>query len=248
MATRHKPRGREKGVDWRASPFAASTIGLDEALYASALRYLFDRPTPDEQGQEWFWNIDEKEFPATPLQWTHIQTVLFAQAGRDLEHYSDEQIGMGLNYVMSNCISDVSHMATDASVPLADALRMMRAFPTLWRDCIGPRLAQVHAPIGSASGGRLGFVCYMWFDVWPTFWQARHIPEWRDTTWQVLCEMLDMPWREVQIAALHGMGHDGCALQKPEVLRKRIDAFILGVQNDEELKNYARAAACGMVQ
>ncbi len=248
MAKRHNPTGREKRLARRAPVLTASAIGLDEALYARALRYLFDRPVPGKQDKEWFWDLDEPEFQATPLEWTHIQTVLFAQAGSDLAPYSDEQVGMGLNYVMSNCVSDVSHMAADASVPLADALRMMRAFPSLWRDCIGPRLAQVHAPIGSASGGRLGFVCYMWFDVWPTFWQTRHIPEWRDATWQVLCEMLDMPWREVRIAALHGIGHDGCALQRPDALRTRMDAFIRGVQNDEELKNYAQAAARGMVQ
>lgn len=248
MRKPNKPTGREKRLARLTAPFAASTIGLDEALYARALRYLFDRPVPDKSGQEWFWNVDEEEFQATPLQWTHIQTVLFAQAGRDLAPYSDEQVGMGLNYVMSNCVSNVPHMATDNSVPLADALRMMRAFSHLWRDCIAPRLAHVQAPIGSASGGRLGFVCYMWFDVWPTFWQARHIHEWRDAMWQVLCEMLDMPCREVQIAALHGIGHDGDELQRSGALRECMNAFIRNVQNDEELKNYAQAAACGMVQ
>ncbi len=75
----------------------ASAIGLDETLYASALRYLFDRPVPDKKEKEWFWSMDEEEFQATPLQWTHIQTVLFARAGTDLAPYSDEQVGMGLN-------------------------------------------------------------------------------------------------------------------------------------------------------
>lgn len=247
MAKHHTPTGREKRLARRTSAFTASAIGLDETLYANALRYLFDRPVPAANEEEWFWNMDEEEFQATPLQWTHIQTVLFAQAGDDLAPYSDEQVGMGLNYVMSNCVSDVPHMATDPSVPLADAMCMMRAFPTLWRNCIGPRLERVHAPIGSARG-RLEFVCYMWFDVWPTFWQVRHVPEWRDALWQVLCEMLDTPCREVQIAALHGIGHDGPQLQRPDDLQQRMAAFIRDVRNDEELKTYAHAAACGMVQ
>ena len=254
MKKPNKPTGREKRIARLTAPFAASTIGLDEALYARALRYLFDRPVPDKSGQEWFWTLDEEEFQATPLQWTplqwtHIQTVLFAQAGRDLAPYSNEQVGMGLNYVMSNCVSNVPHMATDNSVPLADALRMMRAFPHLWRDCIAPRLAHVQAPIGSASGGRLGFVCYMWFDVWPTFWNARHIPEWRDAMWQVFCQMLDVPCRDVQVAALHGIGHEGHALLRPRELQERVEQFIRSVPaHDEELRNYARAAAQGMVQ
>lgn len=245
MPQRKHPTGREKRLQRlarHATPFAASTIGLDAALYASALRYLFDRPVPEKNGQEWFWSLDEPVFDATPVQWTHIQTVLFAQAGADLAPYSDEQVGMGLNYVMSNCVSNVPDMATDDTVPLADALCMLRAFPHLWRDCIGPRLAHVHAPIGSASGGRLGFVCYMWFDAWPTFWQARHIPAWRDAIWHILCDMLAMPYREVHIAALHGIEHHGHDLQRPRELRQRIGTFINSVHHDEELKNYAQAA------
>ena len=73
--------------------------------YAAAIVYLFDRPVPQGQEQEWFWNIDEPEFPATLLEWTRIQTVLFANAGRDLERFDDEQVGMGLNYVMSNAVA-----------------------------------------------------------------------------------------------------------------------------------------------
>lgn len=228
--------------------FTASALGLDADLYARALRYLFDRPVPGASEEEWFWNFDEPDFDATPLQWTHIQTVLFAQAGTDLAPYSDEQVGMGLNYVMSNCVSDVPHMANDPSVPLADALRMLRAMPYLWRDCIGPRLAHVHAPIGSISAGRLGFVCYMWFDVWPSFRKAGDVAPWREAMWQVFCAMLDTPCREVQIAALHGIGHNGGDLDMPDALEARIDTFIAAVHGDDELTEYAQAAARGMVQ
>jgi hypothetical protein len=51
-------------------------VGLAPELYVAALRYLFDRPVPQAQEQEWFWNIDEPEFEGTPLEWTRIQTVL----------------------------------------------------------------------------------------------------------------------------------------------------------------------------
>lgn len=72
-------------------------VGLAPALYSAALRYLFDRPVPQAQQQEWFWNVHEPEFEATPLELTRIQTVLFANAGTDLIKYNDEQVGMGLN-------------------------------------------------------------------------------------------------------------------------------------------------------
>lgn len=92
--------------------WSPQSVGLAPELYAAALRYLFDRPVPQAQEQEWFWNIDEPDFEATPLEWTRFQTVLFAQAGTDLAAYSDEQVGMGLNYVMSNALSDVPFAAS----------------------------------------------------------------------------------------------------------------------------------------
>lgn len=224
--------------DW-----SAQGVGLAPERYAAALRYLFDHPVP-EAG----WNIDEPPFEATALEWTRIQTVLFANAGADLAAYSDKQVGMGLEYVMSNGISDVPFAAIDASVPLDEAMQMMRAMPALWRDCIGPRLAALRIPIGT-SPGQLGYVCYMWFDVWPTFWNVRHEPRWQDALWQVLNEMLDVPCREVQIAALHGIGHEGRNLQRQGTIDSRIKAFILSIdKDDQELRNYADAARRGMVQ
>jgi len=235
-------RRRLAAPDW--SP---QGVGLAPELYAAALRYLFDRPVPAPNEEEWFWHSDEPDFEATPLEWTRIQTVLFARAGADLAAYTDEQVGMGLNYVMSSCISDVPLAATDASVPLDEAMRMMQAMPALWRDGIGPRLAALRVPIGS-SAGRLAYVCYMWFDVWSTFWGVRHEPRWRDAVWRVLDEMLDVPCREVQVAALHGIGHLGRDLQRQDVIDRRVEAFIRSVdKDDEELKNYASAAQQGGV-
>lgn len=242
-----KPTARQKRLQPDTMPATCASVGLDPAVYSAALCYLFDRPVPDKSGQEWYWQIDEPEFEATPLQWTHIQTVLFANAGNDLAPYSDDQVGMGLNHVMSNNAGDIPHMVNDPSVPLVDAMRMVRALPTLWRDCLGPRLSTEQSAIGSRSD-RLYFVSYMWFDVWPTFWNAKHIPEWRDAMWQVFREMLAMPWREAQVSALHGIGHEGARLNRPQELQAHMDSFIRQVKNDDELKTYAQAAARGMVQ
>ncbi|RMX11320.1 hypothetical protein EBQ34_10730 [Vandammella animalimorsus] len=299
MKRARKPK-RATAPDW-----TPQAIGLAEEKYQAALRYLFDRPVPARRGQEWYWNWDATQAPfdATPLEWTRIQTVLFANAGRDLAPYSDEQIGMGLHHVMSNDAGDIPLAAIDPSVPLADAMRMMQAFPKLWQDCIGPRLAHVRTAIGHEPG-RLGFVCYMWFDVWPTFHLARqrfenlsavsaregkkrvgmgckaqnaagpggparlcnaadrpnpiHCPPcrdrgqvllWRDAMWRALSAMLDVPCRAVQIAALHGLGHEGEHLQREREIHARIERFIQSLRGqDQELADYAYAARQGMVQ
>lgn len=228
-------------------PVEPSNIGLDEVLYASALSFLFDREVPEPGGEEWYWSIDQDPFDASPLEWTRVQTVVFANAGRDLQPFSDEQVGMGLYYVISNNVSDVPFAAIHESVPLDEAMLMMRAMPELWRQCIGPRLAKASSQ--QSQTRRLSFACFMWFDVWPTFWNVKHIPQWRDAVWQVLDAMLDVPCREVQMAALHGIGHEGHVLDRRQAIDARIERFLRGVAPDDTaLREYAQAARLGMVQ
>ena len=237
---------RPTAAQHRRLEWTPQGVGLAPELSAAALRYLFDRP--EGRAEAWYWYTDEPEFAATPLEWTRIQTVLFANAGSNLAGYSDEQVGHGLNYLMNNGISDVPFAATDASVPLDEAMRMMQAMPTLWRDCVAPRLADLDGP-GGASGGQLDHVSFMWFDVWPTFWHVRDQPRWQDAVWHVLQDMLDVPCRAVQLAALHGIGHQLRHLGRPREIDNTLVAFIRSIApNDIDLKTYAEAARTGMVQ
>ena len=222
--------------------------GLSPSLYAAALTHLFDRPVPAHPDEVWYWSFDEPAFDATPLEWTRLQARLFARAGTDLARFSDDQLGMGLNYLMSNAISDVPFAAIDPSVPIDEAMAMMQAMPALWRDAIGPRLAALHQPIGSSSGW-LSSACFMWFDAWPTFRKASREPRWRDATWAVLHGMLQVPCREVQLAALHGIGHCASSLDRQPVIDQAIEDFIAAADPaDAELIAYARAAREGSVQ
>jgi hypothetical protein len=224
-------------------------IGLSDALYESCLSYLFDRSEKDAtNGEAWYWSLDESNFDPTPVEWVKLQTLIFARAGEDLRLFTDEQVGMGLNYLMSNGISDASCAAADPSVSIEDAQTMMEHFPTLWKECIGPRLANVHNRIGYGNG-ELGHVCYMWFDVWPTFYQNKEKPEWCEAMWSLFCQLLAMPYREVQVAALHGIGHDGKYLNRQKDIDQLIYTFISTVPKwDDELIDYAEAARQGMVQ
>ncbi len=224
--------------------------GLSPEKYLAAIKYLFDRT--DYEGtlaSEWFWNIDEPEFDATPREWVLIQTVMFARAGEDLKPYSDEQVGAGLKYIMDGGISDVSLAAFDDNVSEFERLQMLKFFPSLWSHCIGPRLKDVFDPIGSVRRGRLGYVCYMWFDVWPGGYTARTDKAWTNALWSVFKELLTIDVREVQIAALHGIGHCAVGLGFDEEIEDVLRAYRLNVTNsDDELKSYAMAAARGAVQ
>jgi hypothetical protein len=232
-------------VDW-----TPNGLGLDPDRYQGVLTYLFDRPVPEGQQQEWYWDEDNVPFEASALEWTRFQTAIFANAATDLIGFDNEQVGMGLNYLMNNGLSDVPFAAVDPSVPLEEAMRMMHAMPRLWRDCFGQRLQDASAtdsPIGSGTGGRLWHACYMWFDVWPTFRRASESQRWRDACWNVFVEMLGVPCRAVQIAALHGIGHSVDKLDKDEIGRV-ISAFVRDLKDDPALRAYAESARQGRVQ
>jgi hypothetical protein len=230
-------------VDW-----TPEGLGLGVGRYKAVVSYLFDRPVPQGQEQEWYWADDLEVFVATSLEWTRFQAAIFANATTDLATFSNEQVGMGLNYLMSNSVSDVPYAAINETVPLDEAMRMMRAMPLLWRGCIGPRLASDRSAIGFIEG-RLGYVCHMWFDVWPTYTNVSHVPAWTDAVWHVLSDMLTVPCRAVQIAALHGIGHEGGNLDRWSEINAAVDAFLTGLaEGDEELRNYAEAARTGNVQ
>lgn len=127
-------------------------------------------------------DIEEPVFEATPLQWTNIQTELFTNAGTDLAPAASIRLASDWFHDEQQRQTS-STWSTTCPVPLADAMRMVRALPSLWRECLGPRLDIGPSPIGSRSD-RLYFVSYMWFDVWPTFWSAEGDLEWRDAMWQ----------------------------------------------------------------
>jgi hypothetical protein len=88
----------------------------------------------------------------------------------------------------------------------------------------------------------------MWFDVWPTFRRASESQRWRDACWDVFSEMLTVPCRAVQIAALHGIGHSVDRLDKDFEVEQAISAFVRDLKDDPTLRAYAEAARLGKVQ
>ena len=55
-------------------------MGLDVARYRAVASCLFDRPVPEGQLQEWYWDDDLEVFIATSVEWTRMQTAIFANA------------------------------------------------------------------------------------------------------------------------------------------------------------------------
>jgi hypothetical protein len=250
MAANRKTQRRKTEAIQNRKMLDATDVGLSDAMYRDAIKYLFDRAEVSPTiGAEWYWNIEEPKFNATAREWVLIQTVLFSRVGVDLAPFSNEQVGMGLNYIMDSGIGRPASCIFDESVSKDERLALLTHLPTLWRDCIGARLNDVLAPIGSVTHGRLGYVCYMWFDVWSPAYISQSDENWSKAFWAMLKEILASNVREVQIAALHGIGHCAVGFGFDREVEEAVRAFWLNLKDtDEELKSYAKAAAKGMVQ
>jgi hypothetical protein len=237
-------RKRMKQSEKEASRSVDLTI--DDAQYFSVLQYLFDRDT--EAPQEWYWNQDETPFAASDLDWIKLQHRLFTRCEIDLKRYTDEQVGMGLNYLINPAISNVPSAIYGKDVPAAARFAFIESVPAVWAHCIGPRLAFDRSPIGSGAG-KLYFVGYMWFDVGVAIFDSSNEGNYADATWSMFKNILDQPYRICQIGALHGLGHYKEQLNRNSEFEKLIDEFLQQkIDADPELASYARAAKTGSVQ
>jgi hypothetical protein len=103
--------------------------------------------------------------------------------------------------------------------------------------------------MGRKEHDLMAYVCYMWFDLWPTARIAVEEAQWRQALWQVFDAMLHRPCREVQIAALHGIGHNFDSQDWRGEMERALDAFVRNIDADDaELRNCAHAARSGCVQ
>lgn len=87
LASRHEQATQV--VDW-----TPEGLGLEPGRYEAVMSFLFDRPVPQGQEQEWYWDEELEVFVATSLEWTRFQAAIFANAATDLAAFSDEQVGM----------------------------------------------------------------------------------------------------------------------------------------------------------
>jgi hypothetical protein len=224
-------------------------VGVADAIYESALKYLFDRPFPSSLNDtdEWYWTTGLEELPVDDVTWVRIQTLIFARCGTDLLPFSNQQVGMGFAYLVNNCFSDVPHAVDSPDVTLADEALLLRALPLVWSDCFAPRFANIVQSEPSADD-HLQQVCYMWFDVWPSFWNHRNEPIWQEGVWRTLKKILQLPCEQCQRSALHGIGHERSRLNRNAELDALIDEYLLSVPDSKrDLKEYAHDARRGHV-
>lgn len=252
-----KVKGRKHGKSWQRA-----RIDLPEPpRYRAWLAHVFDRPET-----QWYFERpvdpdvpDGIMFPdATNDELARLCIHTFRQAGTDLKDFTDAQVNLGLNYIVSgNCIVVEAIMSRDLPAELVTELA--RSIEDLFRDCFEPRctpalssmLGGCRTPVEEAPPmSPLNEICYMFWDTSPLLtwrsWPGDLQPQ--DAVYEVLETTLHLGNPACIESALHGLGHLAQARRETSTRASDITRQFMATRPlTPELREYAARAATGYV-
>jgi len=96
---------------------------------------------------------------------------LLENAQTDLAPFSNQPIGLGLDFIFSNNHSNLANDFKSAAVPFVRKEKAIRSLFFLFRDVLNPRCDPQTSAGENASVSTLNNICYMFWDVclWCTF-------------------------------------------------------------------------------
>jgi hypothetical protein len=237
--------------------------------YQRQLDYIFNRPT-DEPA--WYWRTDgweEGVFKDDATDTFIFLETLFLNAGQDLKPYSDDQIGLGLNFIFNNSCSNMTHDFKAADVPFERKIKALNNLFALFRDILNSRCPEVMSAFSQATLSKISYICYMFWDVSPlssayglSFTEAKSKTKVEEKPYKlsklenynyyaaianVMEQCLYLSNPACVESGLHGLGHMVYDYHKIAV--PIIDNFIgKGKKQDGDLINYAKMARTGVIQ
>jgi hypothetical protein len=238
------------------------------AQYQRQLDYIFNRPT---DLPEWYWRSDSGEesvFESNPLSVFEFLETLFLNPKEDLKSYSDDQIGLGLNFIFNNSCSNMSSDFMAADVPMERKIKAIHSLFTLFRDVFNPRSPEVLSAFSQSPLSKISYICYMFWDTCPfsaasefRCTEARTRSESEQKAYKnsklenynfnaaialVMKKCLNLSNPACVESGLHGLGH--LAFGYPAVAVPIIDNFLKnGKKRNPTLVNYATMARTGMI-
>ena len=206
---------------------AVAKTGLTEAQFQQTCQFLFDRLACDSESFAWYWQPLEREStveaPAlTPAEWVAFQTCLFQQPASAWAAYTDQQMGMGLTYLLNTGVSELPRAGCDASISEDAVVGMLDALGALWETGVAPRL---NAQKNEVGFNPLETLTRNWSDVWPLEAYAEISQRVQAAISRVLVSMLQTTNPRVQCSALDVLQFKGRALGSTEMLVSILDEF-----------------------
>jgi hypothetical protein len=218
--------------------------------YQRQLDYLFNRPTDEP---EWYWRTEdwvEGIFDDNTLDTFTFLETLFTNPKADLAAYSDDQIGLGLNYIFNNSCSNMTHKFKGAKVSFERKIKVLQGLNALFRDVLNARCDAVNSAFSQEKLSKLNYVCYMFWDITPlSVYESldkNEIDIYNATIAEIMKKCLRLSNPACVESGLHGLGH--LAFGYPKIAVPIIDNFLKnGKCKNETLINYAKMARTGMI-
>jgi len=205
--------------------------------------WVFDNP----EGYPWMDRlVDWGEIPSPVL--VGYLTRLFEQADGLLRSFTDAQISQSF-WLLLGQGTEVNIALVDPAVPRPDLVSCHRSMIVLFERCFAPRCGPYLSHLCEGSDHPLNGLCYMWWDLFPTWGSAPGAsgPVPLDSELLgVMTGILALDSVACQESALHGLGH--WSLHHPDRTAAIIDGF-LACRADlrPELRRYAESARAGCV-
>ncbi len=193
----------------------------------------------------WHWHDDAPIYDETANSARTVAylTRAFENIAATAASYTDKQMDIGLNYILSNACSNHVFAITDAAVPLADRERCVLSFYNVYQGLYAVRCSP-HLGHLSEGGNPLNMTCYMWWDIIP-FYPGSN-PELTDAGINVMEQTLALPNIACQEGALHGLGH--WEQYAEERVHTIIDAWLAANPSaPANIRTYAQNARRGYV-
>jgi len=136
--------------------------------YQERLYYIFDRPVTEKP---WYWSPREEEEQvfeeSNPLEAFEFIEQLLLTSKTDLAPFSDDQVGIGLDFIFSNHHSNLANDFNSAAVSFVRKEKAIRSLFFLFRDVLNTRCEHQTGAFSQEQQPKLNEFCYMFWDVCP---------------------------------------------------------------------------------
>ena len=215
--------------------------------YQKQLTYIFDRDTTTDE--DWYFLPEEGEVEYFSIfEEFEFLEQFFTTCGNDLLPFSNDQIGLGLNYIFNNACSNMVHSFRDAEVTFERRDAALRALFILFRDVLNLRCDKEIANKQNSTYklSKINYICYMFWDVTSLSYWKNHDTNHYKTIAEVMQNCLSLSNPACIESSLHGLGH--LAFSYPNIAVPIINDFLeKNKKTDLNLINYAKSARTGMI-
>ena len=217
-------------------------------MYQTQLNYVFNRKITKI---EWYYSGHEGKYPFSENDNHEFYFLekLFVNPKADLQAFSNDQIGLGFNYIFSNACSNMAEDFRDFDIAFERKLKSIFNIYNLFEQVFEERAENILSANSQSPLSKLNYVCYMFWDITPLSFAGKVPKDIADKYYKAIANVMERCLYLQNLACiesgLHGLGH--LAHQYPEIVEPIIETFLQTQNLNPVLIDYAQHAKTGMI-